>query len=43
MPADPPGWAIASELAKYEELRDKGYITPDQFEAKKAEILSAPG
>jgi cytochrome c-type biogenesis protein CcmH/NrfG len=45
-PATPPPSAAANaddqadRLVKLAELRDQGVITPEEFEAKKAEILS---
>lgn len=41
-PADPPGWRLETSLRSLAQLRDTGLITAEDFEAKKAELLSGP-
>ena len=38
-PKDPPGWD--SSLRALARLRDEGILTPEEFEAKKAEVLGS--
>ena len=39
-PASPAGQSAADELKKYKELLDQGIITEDEFQNKKAQLLS---
>ena len=32
--------SVADELAKFSDLRDRGIVSEDEFQAKKAELLS---
>ena len=38
-PAQNTGKSAADELKKYKELMDKGVITPEEFQAKKEQLL----
>ena len=39
-PAPPPGAAVPEQIEQLARLRDQGHITPQEFEAKKAELLN---